>query len=125
MDRVEIRGLRIVSFCGVLDQEQAQRQPFRLDIDLYADLRAAGSSDDLVDTIDYGAVTDRLVERLTEERFALVERLSQRAAELAFEFDGVAEVTITVAKIRPPIGADVDTTGVRIHRRRPPVTPSS
>ncbi len=118
-DRVEIRGLRLVTYCGVQEQEQQRRQPFRLDVDLYADLRAAGASDDLGDTIDYGAVTDRLVEHLTAERFLLVERMAQRAADLAFEDPRVVEVTITVAKLQPPIAADIDTTGVRIHRRNP------
>lgn len=117
-DRVEIRGLRIITFCGVLRQEQEQKQPFRLDIDIYTDLRRAGVSDELTDTVNYGAVTDELVATLGGERFLLVERMAQRAADLILANELVEEVTVTVAKLRPPIVADVDTTGVRIHRRR-------
>ena len=118
LDRVEIRGLRIVAFCGVLPLEQEQRQPFRIDLDLYVDLRLAGASDDLAETVHYGTVTDRLLATLGDERYNLVERMAQRAADVALEDPLVTAVTVTVAKIRPPIAADVDTTGVRIHRRR-------
>lgn len=107
-----------MTFCGVLQQEQDQRQPFRFDIDIYTDLRRAGETDELHDTVNYGAVTDELVEKLGAERFLLVERMSQRAADLILADALVDEVTVTVAKLRPPIAADVDSTGVRIHRRR-------
>jgi len=39
-------------------------------------------------------------------------------AELVFASTEVDEVTVTVRKLRPPVAAHVDTTGVRIHRRR-------
>jgi dihydroneopterin aldolase len=116
---VEIRGLELLAYCGVLDEEQARRQPFRLDLDLYLDLRAAGASDDLADTVDYGAVTDKVMALVEGERFTLVERLAQRVADLAFESPAVAAVTVTVAKIRPPLAVHVDSTGARIHRVRP------
>ena len=73
-DEVQIRGLELLAFCGVLDEEQTRRQPFRLDIDLHTDLRAAGRSDDLHDTVDYGAVADRVVDVVGAERYQLVER---------------------------------------------------
>ena len=117
-DRVEIRGLELLAYCGVLDEEQARKQPFRLDLDLYADLSQAGRSDDLAHTVDYGAVTDRVVAQISEERYQLVERMAQRVADLALESPVVSAVTVRVAKLRPPIAAQVATAGVRIHRRR-------
>lgn len=123
-DRIEIRGLEILTFCGVLAEEQARKQPFRLDVDIYADLRRAGQTDDLTNTVDYGAVTDRLLAQLSSERHHLVERLAQRAMELVFEDPLVAEATVRVRKLRPPIAAAIDTTGVRIHRVNPGHTPT-
>ena len=117
-DRVEIRGLELLAYCGVLDEEQARKQPFRLDLDLYADLSQAGQSDDLAHTVDYGAVTDRVVAQISEERYQLVERMAQRVADLALESPMVSAVTVRVAKLRPPIAVQVATAGARIHRRR-------
>lgn len=118
-DTVEIRGLELLLYCGVLEEEQTRRQPFRFDLDLHLDLNAAGESDDLGDTVDYGALIDLLVAGLPTERFQLLERLAARVAELALGYPAVAAVTVRVRKLRPPVPAIVETTGVRIHRRRP------
>ena len=117
-DRIEIRELRIVTRCGVLQLERDQAQPFQFDIDIYVDLRRPGATDDLANTVNYGTVCDELRATLESEQHLLLERMSQRAAEVILANPLVDEVTVTVAKLRPPIAADVGTTGVRIHRRR-------
>ena len=117
-DVVEVRGLELLLYCGVLDEEQARRQPFRFDLDLHLDLGPAGQSDDLADTVNYGALIDLLVVTLPAERFQLLERLAARAAELALSYPSVDAITVRVRKLRPPVAANVATTGVRIHRTR-------
>ncbi len=117
-DRIEIRGLELLLFCGVLDEEQVRRQPFRVDIDIYAELSEAGQTDRLDKTVNYGAVIDEIVAKLADERFQLLERASARIAELVLTYDRVDAVTVNMAKLRPPVGAHVATTGVTVHRRR-------
>jgi len=106
-------------YCGVLPEEQARRQPFLFDLDLYLDLTTASQTDDLADTANYGDIIDMLAAKLAEDRFQLLERMAARVAELIFESVDVDEVTVTARKLRPPVAAHVDTTGVRIHRVRP------
>ena len=118
-DRVEVRGLELLVFCGVLPEEQARRQPFLFDLDLYLDLTRASETDDLDDTANYGHIIDVLAGKLAEDRFQLLERMAARVAELIFESADVDEVTVTARKLRPPVAAHVDTTGVRVHRVRP------
>ncbi len=118
-DRIEVRGLEMLLFCGVLPEEQARAQPFLFDLDLYLDLSVAAATDDLTATADYGALVDGISAGLVAERFQLLERLAARVVELVFELSAVSEATVTVRKIRPPVAAHVDTTGVRIHRVRP------
>ena len=43
---------------GVLPEEQVRPQPFEVDIELLVDVAAAGASDELDDTVDYGAVCE-------------------------------------------------------------------
>lgn len=117
-DRIEIRGLELLVYCGVLPEEQARKQPFLFDLDLYLDLSVAGRTDDLNDTANYGALVDLLAAKLDVERFELLEKMATRIAELLFENSAVDEVTVTARKLRPPVAAHVDTTGVRIHRAR-------
>jgi dihydroneopterin aldolase len=118
-DRIELRGLRALGVIGVLPEERERAQPFELDIDLEADLRAAGQSDDLTDTVDYGravAVAERVV---TTEQHLLLERVAQRVADELLALDGVTGVHVTIRKLRPPVPQDLATSAVTIVRRRP------
>jgi dihydroneopterin aldolase len=118
-DRIELRGLRLVGRVGVLDLERAQGQPLELDLDLAVDLRAAGASDDLGDTVDYGAVCDRVLATVGERHVDLLEHLASRVAEAVLKHDDrITAVTVAVRKLRPPVPADLATSGVRIVRTR-------
>ena len=52
-------GLRLPASVGVLPEERERPQPLEVDLDVDVDLGAAGASDDLADTVDYGAVVRR------------------------------------------------------------------
>ena len=117
-DRIELRGLRVLAYCGVLPEEQARRQPFQVDLDLDCDLAAAGQSDDLTDTVDYAAVCTAVERLASDERFALLERFAQAIADAVLEHDAVSSVTVAVAKLRPPVPQDLASSGVRIVRTR-------
>ncbi len=117
-DRIEVRGLELQLYCGVLPEEQSRTQPFRFDLDIYLDLGPPGRSEELAETVDYGALCMLLAERLGAERFTLLERLAQDTADVVFTHPLVEEVTVTVSKLRPPVPLHLATTGVRIHRQR-------
>jgi dihydroneopterin aldolase len=117
-DVIELRGLRALGICGALPEEQERAQPFEVDLDVETDLSAAGASDDLGDTVDYGALCAGVEAIVTGERFALMERMAARIAEDVLADDRVAAVTVTVRKLRPPVPQQLGTSGVRIHRER-------
>lgn len=115
-DVILLRGLRAMGVHGVLPEEQERPQPFEVDLELAVDLAAAGKSDDLADTVDYGVVADNVVAVITEERHALLERLAERIASVALHDERVTGVTVTVRKLRPPLSVESDHVGVRITR---------
>lgn len=117
-DLISLRGLRIMAICGALPEEKERAQPFDFDIDVEADLTAAGSSDDLDDTINYGALSDDIVAAITGEEFTLLERLAQRVVEVVFTYEQATGVTVEVRKVRPPVPHPLDTSGVTIRRTR-------
>lgn len=117
-DQIEVRGLELLVYCGVLPEEQARRQPFEFDLDIELDMTEAGATDDLQATVDYGALSNRLAEVLQVERFQLLERMATRVAEITLENSRVEAVTVIARKLRPPVAQHIDTTGVRIRRRR-------
>ena len=80
-DRIELRGLRVTTTCGVLPEEKARRQPFEVDMDVHADLGAASLSDDLADTVGYGSLCALVSGIADGEAFDLLERFAGRVAE--------------------------------------------
>lgn len=118
-DVVELRGLRVLGRHGCLSEEQARDQPFEVDVDVELDLAAAGASDDLADTLDYGAVAEVVARLVATEPSALLERVAARIADVVLADTRVRSVTVAVRKLRPPVPVDLATAGVRITRRRP------
>lgn len=102
----------------MLAEEQARAQPFEVDLDVDVDLTAASSSDSLEDTVDYGALAEAVERIVTTERFALIERLAGRIADVVIEDARVRGVSVTVRKMRPPVPVMLDSAGVVVTRYR-------
>ncbi|MDQ4131736.1 MAG: dihydroneopterin aldolase [Actinomycetota bacterium] len=115
-DRIQLRGLRAVGVHGFLPHERERAQPFEVDLDVAADLRTPGESDDLEDTLDYGALAAAAQGVVTGEHCHLLERLAERIAEEVLSDDRVSSVTVTVKKLRPPVPIDLVSAGVSITR---------
>jgi dihydroneopterin aldolase len=116
-----LRGLRVLGICGALPEEKDRPQPLEVDLDVEVDLAPAGQTDDLSDTLDYGALARAAARVASTERFTLLERLAQRIADEVGSDARVASVTVAVRKLRPPVPVDLGTAGVRITRRPKPV----
>lgn len=115
---IELRGLRALGVHGALPEEQSRAQPFEVDLDIELDLSAASQSDDLADTLDYGAVAEMVEKIVSSEHFTLLERLAARIAEVVLGDGRVTAVTVGVRKLRPPVPVDLESAGVRIRRTR-------
>ena len=115
-DCIQLRGLRVVCIVGVLPEERQRPQPIELDIDIYTDLSIAGKSDDLADTVDYGAAAEAVSEICLSSQAQLLEHLAQRIADQLLLLTPVSAVAITIKKIRPPIPVDINSTAVQVVR---------
>jgi dihydroneopterin aldolase len=115
-DAVILRGLRALGVHGVLSEEHESPQPFEVDVELSVDLRRAGQSDDLADTVDYGTLADSVLAIVGGETCALIEKLAERIASAALALPGVESVTVEVRKLQPPLAAELDHAAVRITR---------
>jgi len=115
-DRILIEGLRVRCVIGVNERERRAKQEVVIDIALHADLSAAGRSDDIADTVDYGAVARRVVERVAGSRFRLVEALAGSVADICLAAVRVTRVDVRVRK--PGALRPADSAGVEITRSR-------
>jgi dihydroneopterin aldolase len=126
LDHIELRGIRAMATHGVLAEERLRPQPFEVDIDLQADLASAGQSDCLSSTVDYAALCEAAWRALVGPPANLLEHLAERVAASVLEVAGptAESVTVSVRKLRPPIGVELESAGVTIVRRRSGAPPA-
>jgi dihydroneopterin aldolase/D-erythro-7,8-dihydroneopterin triphosphate epimerase len=98
LDRIHIRDLRLRCIIGIYDEERRDRQDVCINITLHADLRTAGGSDDIADTVDYKAIKKKIVRLVERSSFLLVEKLAERIAETCLENPAVQRVDVSVDK---------------------------
>ena len=82
------------------------------------DVSAAGTSDDLTQTIDYAEVVQLAIKIGTQGSFQLFEALAETIAAAILDQFQIEEVRIAVKKLSPPIEPTLSYAGVEIHRKR-------
>lgn len=119
MDTITLTGVHANGTHGVLAFEHERPQTFVVDVTLHLDLAAAGQSDDLNDTIDYGRVAKDIAAVIEGPHVDLIERLAQRIAdEILADAPAVASIDVTVHKPHAPIVVAFADVSVSISRVR-------
>ena len=114
MDRVLIEALELETVIGVYDWERTIRQRLTLDLELATDIRPAAASDDLAQTLNYAAISERITRFADEHDFALVETFAERLAQLLIDEFSIPWLRLTLRK--PGAVATAAAVGVRIER---------
>jgi len=118
MDKVFIEGLEIEALIGIYDWERRVRQVLRLDLEMGFDNRRPAASDDIADTLNYKAVSKRLVEVVGQSDCGLVETLAERCAQVVMQEFGVPWLRLKLSKPGAVRGAHA--VGVIIERSADP-----
>jgi FolB domain-containing protein len=115
-DKILIKDLLLRGIIGLNDWEREKRQDILINMTLFTDLRAAGKSDDIGDTLNYRTIA-KLIIQYVEEGSAhyTVEALATALARIAIE-GGAPRVVVRVEK--PGALRFADSVGVEIERTR-------
>jgi dihydroneopterin aldolase len=109
-----LRGLRFHAYHGVGAQEHVVGNDYEVSLRLKVSVEKAMTTDDVRFTVNYAEVYG-LVAKVMAEPCKLVERVAYRIGEKIFEtWPQVAEVTVSVVKLNPPMNADCKGAGVEI-----------
>ena len=98
--RIDLVGISALGRHGVLDSEQANPQPFEVDVSMAVDWPEC---DDLQSTVDYSVIAACVADIVQHESYLLIESLAKRIAEVLLGFSPVREVTIRVHKPQAPV----------------------
>jgi dihydroneopterin aldolase len=114
---IEVYGLEVFGYHGVLPEERTRGQRFLYDVMLVAH-DAGARSDKLGDTIDYTEVAECIRDLSDGRRFNLIEALAGALAdELLARFD-VSRVRVRVRKPEVQLGGPVEFTAATVERAR-------
>jgi 7,8-dihydroneopterin aldolase/epimerase/oxygenase len=114
MDKVFIEALEIECVIGIYDWERKIKQPIVLDIEMAFDNRPPAASDNIEDTLDYKAVSKRLIQFVSESSYGLVEKLAEECCKIIIEEFKVKHVKFKLSKVGAVRGAKA--VGVMLER---------
>jgi len=115
---IQLRQVSIHTHHGVGAAEREVGQRMVFDIDLVPEEPAATVTDELAGTLDYGAVTELLVDTATGTSYLTLERLAMVIAErMLVEFEA-SSVRVRALKVEPPIPVTMESAGVDLTLRR-------
>lgn len=116
MDTIFIEHLEVDTIIGVYRWEHQAPQRLLLDLEIGFSIRAAAADDDVLQTVDYEAVANRVREFAGRARYALVETLAEETARLVLTDFDVLQIKVRVTK--PGALAQAGGVGVQITRLR-------
>jgi len=97
-DRVLIEGLEVRTVIGIYDWEREIRQTVRLDLEMAWDISRAAQTDSIEDTLDYKAVSKRLIAFVESSSFGLIESLAEHCADIVLHEFGVPWLRLKMSK---------------------------
>ena len=110
MDRITISDLEVFYRVGVPEEERAQPQRLLLTVELAHDFSRAAKSDDLGATIDYYAVSQRLLKFGEGRSWKLIETLATDIAAMVLAEFKPRSVRVEVKKFVLPQARSVSVT---------------
>jgi FolB domain-containing protein len=113
-DRIVIRDLLVRGVIGVNEWERQVRQDILLNLVVFTDLRRAGETDDIADTVDYKKLTKKIIAHVESTARLTVEALAADVARLCLEQPGVVRARVRVEK--PGALRFAQSVGVEIER---------
>ena len=119
LDRISLAGIVLYGYHGVNAAEKETGQRFTVDLDVWADLRAAGETDDLTRTINYSSLYKTARAVVEGDPCNLLETVATRVAREILGGFPVAAVRVKIGKLSPPLkGSATGTASVEIVRYR-------
>ena len=118
MGIIQVNNIKLYAYHGCLDEEAKIGSWYRVDVEVKADLKKSSKTDELSDTVDYVHL-NHIVKEEMAIRSKLLEEVAQRILNRFFkELRMIRKATVSVAKINPPIGGNVEEVVIVLSRKR-------
>ncbi len=116
MDVIRLKNILIYARHGVHMGENELGGQFEIDLECFANLKNAGQDDDLKQTVDYGAIYQRVVDLFTQKPYKLIESVGEAICKELLKQFPIEKVIIRIRKPHAPIDAILDTVEIELCR---------
>jgi dihydroneopterin aldolase len=100
---IEVTGIELYAYHGCMGEESVLGGKYIVDVVLTTDFTKSAETDQLIDTIDYVAVRNIVVEEMAI-RSKLIEHVAHRIlTRFKTEFTSLILANVKVRKLNPPI----------------------
>ena len=118
MGVIKVENIRVFANHGCLKEETAIGSDYRVDVVVKVNLKTSSQSDELNDTVDY-VFLNKVVREEMAIPSKLLETVAQRILNRFFKEDNlISKATVSVSKINPPIGGDVEMVTIKLSEKR-------
>ena len=118
MGKIQVNNIKLYANHGCLNEEALIGSWYRVDIEVDVDLTKSSVSDDLEDTVDYVHL-NHIVKEEMAIRSKLLEEVAKRILDRFFlELNLINSATVSVAKLNPPIGGNVQEVVIILTKER-------
>ncbi|MFD2917069.1 dihydroneopterin aldolase [Psychroserpens luteus] len=118
MGIIKVENIRVFANHGCLKEETKIGSNYRVDIEIKANLQKSSKTDELSDTVDY-VLLNRIAKEEMQKPSKLLETVVKRMLTRIFaEEKLIKKATVSVSKLNPPIGGDVESVTIKMTERR-------
>ena len=118
MGVIQVNNIKLYAYHGCLDEEAKIGSEYRVDVSVKANLKKSSKTDELIDTVDYVHL-NHIVKQEMATRSKWLEEVVQRILNRIFkELSMVNKAKVSVAKVNPPIGGNVEEVVVILTKKR-------
>mgnify|MGYP000152283436 CR=1 FL=1 len=82
---IRIKNLRLRTFIGIKEEEINNRQDIVINVTIHYPADKARTSEDINDALNYRTVTKNIIQHVENNRFSLLEKLTQNVLDIARE----------------------------------------
>ncbi len=118
MSTIRLKNIKIYAFHGCMVEEGKIGSDYLVNLSVKSNLDKAAETDKLTDTVDY-VLLQKIIKDEMGIRSKLLEHVGSRIINSIFSKIPLARsVKVTVSKLNPPIGGDVEEVSVTMKSKR-------
>ena len=104
---IRIKNLRLRTFIGIKEEEINNRQDIVINVTIHYPADKARTSEDINDALNYRTVTKNIIQHVENNRFSLLEKLTQDVLDIAREHHWVTYAEVEIDKLHALRYADI------------------